>query len=479
MKYSTHGLFASNLRFFINSKKIDPKIIYSIQHDPDNFPYFNNGIIITCDDFTISNGEVILKNFSVVNGGQTTNLIGRTPFAKDFSVVAKIIKNKYSSMEDRVTFLSKVAEASNTQKPINAKDLIANRVEQRMLKIQYANAGMFLKVKRGEKIDKTKYPEPWMNASNDEVAQMLYSYVFQCPGSAKNSKSKILGNEKTYAQIFGTQYDDGFLKSMQYLKIAFNNYQKYIRQSEPWASVRGGLSRHANYYVDAIIGLIFKVLTNDKFRAKMVSFPTGDISNTNDDFTFLVRQNDIGTISLLNPTCFETIGRTTFFSLFDYFFDYILVDGYQAYQKKNPAGSYGDFCKSDRYYYEFVAKKTIYRLIYDSNKLISLMSPCFNLDAKTTGDYVAAKKFDEYKPGLREELVEFRNAKVKEAKDNGIKLRPADVLKLDQISAIATYFPRTTALLISKADLEFDQADKYGEEIIRIVEKYADLSNFQ
>jgi hypothetical protein len=479
LKYSTHGLFASNLRFFINSKKIDPKIIYSIQHDPDNFPYFNNGIIITCDDFAVANGEVQLKNFSVVNGGQTTNLIGRTPFTKDFSVVAKIIKNKYSNTEDRVTFLSKVAEASNTQKPINAKDLIANRVEQRMLKLQYAGAGMFLKVKRGEKIDKTKYPEPWMNASNDEVAQMLYSYVFQCPGSAKNSKSRVLSNEKTYNQIFGTSYDDGFLKSMQYLKIAFNNYQKFIRQSEPWASVRGGLSRHANYFIDGIIGLIFKALTNEKFREKMISFPTGDISSTNDDFTFLVRQNDIGTITLLNPACFETVIKTTFFPLFNYFFDFILVDAYGAYLHKSSAGSYGDFCRSDRFYYDFVVKKTIYQLMHDSAKIISLMSPCFNLDGKTTGQYVATKKFDDYKPGLREELVEFRNAKVKEAKDNGYRLRPADVLKLDQISAIATYFPRSVSLLISKADMDFDQANKYGEEIIRIVNKYANLSNFQ
>jgi hypothetical protein len=479
LKYGTHGLFASNLRFFINSKKIDPKITNTIQNEPDNFAYYNNGIIVTCDDYKIVGNTVLFTNFSIVNGGQTTNLIGRTQFDHDFSVVAKVIKNKYANIEDRVNFLSKVAEASNTQKPINAKDLIANRVEQRMLKLQYAGAGMFLKVKRGEKIDKSKYSEPWMNASNDEVAQMLYSYVYQCPGVSKNSKSKILSNDKTYSMIFETKYDDNFLKSIQFLKIAFNSYQKHIKLAENYASEKNGLTRHANFYADALIGFLFKLITNPELRVKVFQIPVGNFSNANSDLIFLLRQNDIGTISLIKPDQFSAIGKTTFFQLFDFILDHILVPAYDIYKTSMPNSGYADFFKSDKYYYGYVLRKAVMVVRNESSDIVLLMQDMFNLTGKTNVEFVATKKFDEYKPGVREELTEFRSKMVDDAKGRGAKIKVSDVIKLDQIEMIGRLFPRTLEELQTKIGMSEDQIRDYGGDILKIINKYADVSSFK
>ena len=56
-------------------------------------------------------------------------------------------------------FLSKVAETSNTQKPIKTRDIIANRIEQKKLQKQMKAVDVYVQIKRGEKINKLQYPE--------------------------------------------------------------------------------------------------------------------------------------------------------------------------------------------------------------------------------------------------------------------------------------------------------------------------------
>src|SRR5574344_896160 len=123
-----------NLRYYTKNQGIDDKIEDSIYFHPNDFWYLNNGIIVVCDDYSVAGNEVKLQNFSIVNGGQTTRMIGEIPFNDDFYLVCKIIKSTFNNSEEKNKFIARVAEASNTQKPIKAKDIIANRVEQRNLK---------------------------------------------------------------------------------------------------------------------------------------------------------------------------------------------------------------------------------------------------------------------------------------------------------------------------------------------------------
>lgn len=163
--YSYRGLFSQNLRYYVKNAKVDDNIILSMQEKPDNFWYYNNGIIIICDVYAVDGQELRVKNFSIINGGQTTKLIGETDFETDFYVQCKLVKNKYTEQEERLDFIAAVAEASNTQKPIKDKDLIANKTEQRLLKKQLADAGIYCQIKRGEKVNKKLYPMPWQNTT--------------------------------------------------------------------------------------------------------------------------------------------------------------------------------------------------------------------------------------------------------------------------------------------------------------------------
>ena len=470
--YSTHGLFASNLRYYVKSAKIDSQIISTINNEPENFCYFNNGIIITCDDYSIQGDKITLSNFSIVNGGQTTNLIGRTPFDKDFAVMCKVIKNKYSTQVEKVDFLSKVAEASNTQKPIKAKDLIANRKEQRLLKIQFEEANMFLQVKRGEKIPKDVYGEPWQNAANDNVAQMIYSFVYQCPGSAKNSKSKLLENEKIYSKLFTPTYNSFMFVSMQHLKIGFNNWLKKLKKVEKYGSTKLGLGKNGDLIIIGVTGLIYKLLSNKELFDKVTSFSKSEINNDNEDLHFLIGQNDIGNLTLFNSNLINNIGKSSFFDYFEMTFNDILIPAYERFKRSYPTYSYGNFVKTDSYYYNYIVPAIVNYLKEYKDKFN--FTDIFDFSESTSVIIDRKTSFDNYKPGLEEELKEFR---LRTSKNAGISTY--EVFKNTQMVSIIRYRVRTLDDLKQKAKLSTMQIEKFGDSICKIVSKYADISDYK
>ncbi len=267
-KEGKRGLLAMNLRYYIKNASIDDKIENSILNDADNFWYLNNGIIIVCDDFAVKGDTLSMKKFSIVNGGQTTRMIGTIPFEKDFYLLAKVIRNKESDISKKNLFVSKVAEASNTQKPIKAKDIIANKVEQRNLKSMLAEHNIFIEIKRGEKCDKSIYREPWQRTKNNELAQDLFAFVYLQPGPARNNVSKILMDSNKYRTIFDTHsYDPGFLKSMLYLEKAYRDYSKNIgKVTDATAdAMKKGLVKNGMFYTLATIGYLMKLAYNPSF----------------------------------------------------------------------------------------------------------------------------------------------------------------------------------------------------------------------
>lgn len=469
--YSTRGLFASNLRYYVKSAKIDSQIIATIENEPENFCYYNNGIIITCDDYKIIDNELVLYNFSIVNGGQTTNLIGRTSFSTDFGIMCKVIKNKYEALDEKVIFLSKVAEASNTQKPIKSKDLIANKKEQRMLQIQYKQAGIFLQVKRGEKIPKDIYSQPWQNASNDQVAQMLYSTIYQLPGSAKNSKSKLLENERVYKKLFKPQYNSDFLVSLQHISVAFNNWKKKLKKVEKASSIKLGLSKNCDLYYLGITGCLYKLLSNKHLFEKIKFSKISSASNEFDEIKFLVGQNDIGELTLLNRNLIINIGKTTLFDYFDFVMSNILIPAYEKFKHMYPNYAYSHFVKSDFYYYKFVITQLIAFLKKGTHGFD--FDNIFDLSKSSNAIINIEDSFDEYMPGLEEELKEYRTRTYKT-----LGIESYEVFKNNQLVYLIKFKPKNVQELRELAKFSTFQSERFGEAICKIINKYSCIDNF-
>lgn len=339
------GLLAMNLRYYIKSSNIDTKIEDSIMFDGKDFWYLNNGIIIVCNDYKIVNNEVHLKQFSIVNGGQTSRMIGTTPFDQDFYISCKIIKNVFESSQDKNVFIAKVAEASNTQKPIKAKDIIANRVEQRDLKTMLAENKIFIEIKRGEKCFHEQYPEPWQRTKNNELAQDLYSFVYMEPGPARNSVSSLLSNEEKYSLIFKEhKYSFEFLRDLLFLEKAYKEYQKVInknKENDGDSAIKKGLVKNGLWYCLATIGYILKLHYNKEYRSNMYQYRNQEVK-----YSLYSPELAFMHAFIYSKQSYKDF-RDSAFELFDTVFTQLIVPQFKLARESNAALAYSNWTKSN------------------------------------------------------------------------------------------------------------------------------------
>lgn len=94
--FSNKGLFDLNIRRYITNKTVDTGIKRTLDKERDDFWFLNNGIIIACEDYSISGNYVTVYGFSIVNGGQTTTLIGnyKGSNTQSFYIPCKLISEK-------------------------------------------------------------------------------------------------------------------------------------------------------------------------------------------------------------------------------------------------------------------------------------------------------------------------------------------------------------------------------------------------
>lgn len=94
-KFRDDGLFEQNFRYFVRNKKIDDQINESLKKKRDKFWFLNNGIIIGCKDFYLDGDNIKLEDFSIINGCQTTTILGSYKGSNedlDFPIPCKIVK---------------------------------------------------------------------------------------------------------------------------------------------------------------------------------------------------------------------------------------------------------------------------------------------------------------------------------------------------------------------------------------------------
>lgn len=336
------GLLAMNLRYYIKAGAIDSKIEDSILFNGDNFWYLNNGIIIVCDDYNFVGNELRLTNFSIVNGGQTTRMIGTIPFDNDFSICCKVVKNTFKTSDEKNTFIAQVAEASNTQKPIKAKDIIANKIEQRNLKTLLGENKIFIEIKRGDKYDHNIYVEPWQRTKNNELAQDLYAFVYMEPGPARNAVSKILQNEEKYNLIFKNHsYNVDFFKSLLFLEKAYREYKNMVSKEEGGDPTRKGLVKNGMFYCLATIGYILKLAYNPEYVCEIQK-------NRNNPVIYDLYSTELAFTNGFVPTGDTySVYKKKAFEMFDFVFTNLIIPQFNIAKELTPSLAYSNWTKSN------------------------------------------------------------------------------------------------------------------------------------
>ena len=289
-KYKNKGLFEQNFRYYIVNKRIDTQIKDSLLKKREKFWFLNNGIIIACQSFRQDGENIKLENFSIVNGCQTTTLIGHDTCSnnqKDFAVHCKIAtpqktiddfkgnrKEKEKQYEEHFEeFVAEIAEASNSQKPINDRDLKSNTPEQRKLKKHLAPE-IYFEIKRGEKKPKLEKAQKWKSIKNDLYGQLFLAFVLQQPGTARNSKSKVFSNSEIYKNIFKIELDEN-LKNMvidlSRLNADYENFiskEKIIEQCRKWEAAFD-VHKKAKFFVLATIGFLIEHYRKQKNKQEI------------------------------------------------------------------------------------------------------------------------------------------------------------------------------------------------------------------
>lgn len=256
-----NSLLGMNLRYYVKNKGIDGDIADTIKKDSENFWYKNNGILIVCERYELDGTFLKLHNFSIVNGGQITTMIGNSDLpSKDFFLQCKVIQAKGINEEWCIKFINSIAKATNYQKPIKIADLKANSDEQRLLKRRLMDVGVYYITKQGEKPTK-QYSEPYSYANLDLVGKLSLAGILQMPGSARSNSQKMFSDDN-YFPIFGPSSREQFIADL--LRINYY-YQDFLKTglSEFRDKIELPMIKNRKTFIIASIGFYSKILSGE------------------------------------------------------------------------------------------------------------------------------------------------------------------------------------------------------------------------
>jgi len=204
-------LFARNVRGWLGARKgsVNAAILDTLENDREcgNFWAYNNGITIVCDDYDFDSHKLslTLRNFSIVNGCQTTVALARSadlPSARTVSVLARVICPPESLIDSVIRY-------TNSQNLIRRWDLASQDSLQRRLKREFEDLSQpfFYAIRRGEwnslsPAEKARFKAAGKTArlvKDDLLAQYLASFKGMAVVAYKN---KALLFERYYDQTF-------------------------------------------------------------------------------------------------------------------------------------------------------------------------------------------------------------------------------------------------------------------------------------
>lgn len=263
-KFKDEGLFDLNIRKYIKNRTVDEGIKETLDKERDNFWFYNNGLTIACSEYVLDGNKVKLYDFSIVNGGQTTNRIGNYKGSNNdkFYLPCKIISIKNNDQK----LYSKIAEATNSQKPINPRDLKSNSPEMKMLQRWLGKEGVYLEIKRGEKKKRNG-----RNIKNDELGQLLLSFGYQQPGTARNGKRSIFENKPLYNKLYRVNYEKDpnkkeFILDLIKLSEDYSNIEADFKSGTKIAEDDKNVLSNAKYVIFSLLGLSYFIANGDYSR---------------------------------------------------------------------------------------------------------------------------------------------------------------------------------------------------------------------
>ncbi|WPL15714.1 AIPR protein [Thiorhodovibrio winogradskyi] len=155
-------LLQRNIRRYLglNENRVNADIHRTLA-DPtsrENFYFFNNGITIICNSFRHNalqgaNYQLKLENMQVINGGQTCKTIQQTLSSPDLLADFEhtyVMVRVYELADDDQGFVTDITYATNSQNPVDLRDLRSNDEIQKNLELGIKDLGFTYRRQREE-----------------------------------------------------------------------------------------------------------------------------------------------------------------------------------------------------------------------------------------------------------------------------------------------------------------------------------------
>ena len=158
-----HGdqLFEKNIRRYLGlaGNRVNQEMASTLRdaHQRGNFYFYNNGVTVTCSQFRHNalqqgNWRVQVDDLQIVNGGQTARTVERViAEAGDAMDDAHVLVRIYELPKNDDDFVEAITFATNSQSPVDLRDLKANDSRQRALAESIRALGFGYRPKREER----------------------------------------------------------------------------------------------------------------------------------------------------------------------------------------------------------------------------------------------------------------------------------------------------------------------------------------
>lgn len=198
------AIFDQNIRVYLKrGNRINKTIIASALADENHmFWYQNNGITMTCDKIEMGpakrSPKIRLHNVQIVNGGQTSHCLFEAHLEDAEKVSDLLLLVRIIETSDEEIKLA-IAESTNSQTPINVRDLKSNDRLQRQLEDAFGDLGYHYERKKGQHNDK----EPESRIDALDAGQAFLSYGIGLPEVAKKDRGRVFGD--LYETVFSDE----------------------------------------------------------------------------------------------------------------------------------------------------------------------------------------------------------------------------------------------------------------------------------
>ena len=206
--FEVHGdnLINRNIRNYLglNLNRVNSEIRKTLLEDKrENFYFYNNGITMICSKFTNNelqktDWKVRVDDLQIINGGQTCKTIQNTIKENpeiDYSNAYVLLRLYELSGDGIDSLITDITIATNSQNPVDLRDLRANDDLQKRLETAVSDIGYIYKRKK----DNTGTSRDTTILSS-VAAESIFSVWKKKPYQAKFKKNELFG--AFYHQVF-------------------------------------------------------------------------------------------------------------------------------------------------------------------------------------------------------------------------------------------------------------------------------------